>query len=294
MRKYFIRVGLFFLVLSLYAKKDDLTVYTVKEKNVFHFYADNPNIVSYQVIVSFKKNKEKFFCVVKPTSTSNFLFSYTNSSNCEPIYSLKKVIGDPFSVKVNEDYPYLLPFEHGIEFKVSQGYGTRFTHKGWLKYSIDFSMNVGSPVYAARGGVVVAVKDNSKIGGRSRRYRGHANYITIAHDDGTFAQYVHLNYAGSVVKVGDIVKAGDLIGYSGRTGRVTGPHLHFMVYKPIEGGLETIPIKFLMEDGSVAYLQSKTFYTGYNPNIGDGKLFSRKNQNNAGYGIDEEDSLGEP
>ncbi|MEM4326507.1 MAG: M23 family metallopeptidase, partial [Candidatus Pacearchaeota archaeon] len=266
----------------------------IQKGNVFDFYADNTNIVPYQVVVVFKKDKEKFSFVVKPDSTSNFLFSYTNDSKVEPLYSVKKIIGDPYNVRVNEDYPYLLPFANGVEFKVSQGYGTRFTHRGWLKYSIDFSMNIGTPVYAARSGVVVAVKDNSKIGGRSRRYRGHANYITIAHDDGTFAQYVHLNYAGSVVKVGDVVKAGDLIGYSGRTGRVTGPHLHFMVYKPVEGGLETIPIKFLMEDGSVAFLESKKFYTGYNPDISDKKLLSHKNQTNA-YGIDDdEDSLGEP
>ncbi len=293
MKKFFYAVFLFVLVFNLYAKKDEVFVYTVQKGKIFDFYADNPNIVPYQVVVVFKKNKESFSFVVKPDSVSNFLFSYTNNSNCEPVYSVKKIIGDPHSVKVNEDYPYLLPFAHGVEFKVSQGYGTRFTHRGWLKYSIDFSMNIGTPVYAARGGVVVAVKDNSKIGGRSRRYRGHANYITIAHDDGTFAQYVHLNYAGSVVKVGDVVKAGDLIGYSGRTGRVTGPHLHFMVYKPVEGGLETIPIKFLMEDGSVAFLESKKFYTGYNPDISDKKLISHKNQTNA-YGIDDEDSLGEP
>ncbi|MEJ5284640.1 MAG: M23 family metallopeptidase [Brevinematia bacterium] len=293
MKKFFYILFLFFFVFNLYAKKDDVFVYNIQKGNIYNFYADNSNIVPYQVVIVFKRNKEIFSFVVKPGSVSNFLFSYTNNSQFEPLYSVKKIIGDPYSVKVNEDYPYLLPFAHGIEFKVSQGYGTRFTHRGWLKYSIDFSMNVGTPVYAARGGVVVAVKDNSKIGGRSRRYRGHANYITIAHDDGTFAQYVHLNYAGSVVKVGDVVKAGDLIGYSGRTGRVTGPHLHFMVYKPVEGGLETIPIKFLMEDGSVAFLQSKKFYTGYNPDISDKKLISHKNQTNA-YGIDDEDSLGEP
>ncbi|MCX7820887.1 MAG: M23 family metallopeptidase [Brevinematales bacterium] len=293
MKKYIIGFLLFFLVLNLFGKKDDVLVYNIQKGNVFHFYADNPNIVPYQIVIYFKKDKEKFLSIVKANSVSNFLFSYTNSSRCEPVYSVKKIIGDPNNVKANEDYPYLLPFAHGTEFKVSQGYGTRFTHRGWLKYSIDFSMNIGSSIYAARGGVVVAVKDDSKVGGRSRRYKGHANYITIAHDDGTFAQYVHLNFAGSLVKVGDVVKAGDLIGYSGRTGRVTGPHLHFMVYKPIEGGLETIPIKFLMQDGSIAYLQSKKFYTGYNPDIDDKELLSRKGQTNS-YGIDDEDSLGEP
>ncbi len=293
MRKLFLCFFVFCVNISLFGV-EFVSVYTNKKRNVIDFYADNRSIVSYQVVIYLKREKESFNFVLMPNSISNFLFSYTNNSNVDPIFSVKKIIGDPYNVKVNEDYPYLFPFRHGGEFKVSQGYGTRFTHKGWLKYSIDFVMKVGTPVYASRSGVVVAVKDNSKIGGRSRRYRGHANYITIAHDDGTFAQYVHLNYAGSVVKVGDVVKSGQLIGYSGKTGRVTGPHLHFMVYKPVPGGLETIPIKFLMENGEIVFLQSKKFYKGYNPDIEDKKALSINNQTNA-YGIDEEeDSLGEP
>ncbi len=291
MRK-FVFLFLFFPFFYLYSNVNDVKVYCETNGRIYSFFADNLNIIPYQIVIYFKKTREKFNFVVPSNSFSNYLFSYTNHSVSQANFSVKKIIGDPSKVKVSEDYPYILPFENGRAFKINQGYGTRFTHKGWLKYSIDFGMKVGTPIYASRGGVVVAVKDTSRIGGRRRRFKGHANYITIAHDDGTFAQYVHLSFAGSRVKVGDIVKAGELIGYSGKTGRVTGPHLHFMVYKPIEGGLETIPVKFLTREGELILLESKKFYTAYNPDIEDKKTSNILNVNAGGEF--EEDSLGEP
>ena len=291
--KKLIFIFLFFSFLCLYSSANDVNIFYESKGKIYDFFANNPNIIPYQIVLYFKKSKEKFSFIVPASSFSNYLFSYTNDSYQEPVFSVKKIIGDPTKVRVNEDYPYLLPFESGESFRVNQAYKTRFTHKGWLKYSIDFGMKIGTPVYAARGGIVVAVKDTSRIGGRRRRYRGHANYITIAHDDGTFAQYVHLNFAGSKVKVGDTVKAGDLIGYSGKTGRVTGPHLHFMVYKPVEGGLETVPVKFLARDGELVSLENRKLYTAYNPYVEDRESISNVREQDFDRPT-EEDSFGEP
>ncbi|MGC8765948.1 MAG: M23 family metallopeptidase [Brevinematia bacterium] len=288
--KKLIVILVFFYSAYTYANSTDVKVFYENKGRVYSFFADNPNIVPYQIVISFKKTREKFVFIIPENSFSNYLFSYTNDN--EPLFRVKKIIGDPSRVKVNEDYPYLLPFKNGDSCKVTQAYKTRYTHKGWLKYSIDFGMKIGTPVYAARGGVVVEVKDTSRVGGRSRRYKAHSNYITIAHDDGTFAQYVHLNFSGSKVKVGDVVKAGDLIGYSGRTGRVTGPHLHFMVYKPIEEGLETIPVKFLTQDGELVTPEKSKFYTAYNPFEEDKNIPNARTNNTSTD--DEEESLGEP
>lgn len=105
-------------------------------------------------------------------------------------------------------------------------------HVGPLKHAIDFIVPEGTPIYAARAGLVVFVKDSSKIGGTSKKFAAHGNMIQIWHKDGTFADYLHLKYKGAKVKPGQRVRQGQVIGYSGNTGWSAGPHLHFMVWMP--------------------------------------------------------------
>ena len=123
-------------------------------------------------------------------------------------------------------YVYELPFKEGEKYKVVQGYGGRFSHTN--KAALDFSMPVGTPVYAAREGVIYSFKDNSNEGGPFSKYGRKANYIIIEHNDGSFGCYWHLQKNGVVIKKGKVAK-GQLIGYSGNTGFVLRPHLHFAV-----------------------------------------------------------------
>ena len=58
------------------------------------------------------------------------------------------------------------------------------------------------------------------------------NKIVIKHDDGTFAQYMHLTQNGALVEIGEEISQGDLIGSSGNTGLAGFPHLHFVLTKP--------------------------------------------------------------
>ena len=125
-----------------------------------------------------------------------------------------------------DTYIYDLPFREGSSYKVVQGYGGRFSHKN--KAALDFYMPVGTPVYAARGGVIFTFKDDSNEGGPFSKYGRKANYIMIKHSDGSFGCYWHLQKKGVVVKKGNVSK-GQLIGYSGNTGFVLRPHLHFAV-----------------------------------------------------------------
>jgi murein DD-endopeptidase MepM/ murein hydrolase activator NlpD len=124
-----------------------------------------------------------------------------------------------------DNYIYSLPYKSGEKHKVVQGYGGWFSHKH--KAALDFEMPVGTAVYAARGGVVYAWKDDSNKGGIFSDERD-ANYIIIRHDDGSFGCYWHLKQHGVVVKKGN-VQQGELIGYSGKTGYALRPHLHFTV-----------------------------------------------------------------
>jgi murein DD-endopeptidase MepM/ murein hydrolase activator NlpD len=165
------------------------------------------------------------------------------------------------SVNHDETAVYTLPFATGESYPVSQGFHGVYSHTGGDSFAIDFKMPEGTQVHAARDGVVVGTKDDSSIGGPSKKFEWDANYILIRHDDGTLGHYVHLQKGGNQVKVGDVVKAGDWIGLSGNTGHTTGAHLHFAVFKAASGkSRQTIPVRFNTNGQLAQTLQEGTTY----------------------------------
>jgi murein DD-endopeptidase MepM/ murein hydrolase activator NlpD len=145
----------------------------------------------------------------------------------------------------DDKYVYHLPYRPGEAFPVSQGFHGKYSHTGGDSYSIDFKMPEGTPVLAAREGVVVGVKDDSDTGGSDKKFEWDANYVLIKHSDGTLGHYVHLQKDGAKVKIGQTVATGDVIALSGNTGHSTGPHLHFAVFRAQSGKQrETVPIKY--------------------------------------------------
>jgi murein DD-endopeptidase MepM/ murein hydrolase activator NlpD len=158
-------------------------------------------------------------------------------------------ISGSLSAKHDDDCIYRLPYLSGETYRVTQGFNGSFSHKGNSRFSIDWSMPEGTLVCAARGGIVVGVKSWSCEGGGSDKYKDKGNYIMIRHTDGTIGEYDHLVKDGAKVKVGQVVQLGDVIGLSGKTGFASGPHLHFCVYKAIDGKTrETFPIRFKTSD----------------------------------------------
>jgi murein DD-endopeptidase MepM/ murein hydrolase activator NlpD len=83
---------------------------------------------------------------------------------------------------------------------------------------MDFSANIGTPVYATGDGRVV------KVGWES----GYGKLIKIDHGFGYMTWYAHLNDYN--VRVGQKVVRGEVIGKVGNTGKSTGPHLHYEVH----------------------------------------------------------------
>lgn len=140
------------------------------------------------------------------------------------------VRGSAFAVH-RDDYLYRLPFANGMGVSVSQGYHGDTSHKGLSAYAVDFPVPIGTPIHAAREGIVVGAEGSNTLGAPSPEYRQFANYVIIEHDDGTMGNYFHLKQGGTAVEVGQKVKRGDLVGYSGNTGYTSGPHLHFSVSK---------------------------------------------------------------
>lgn len=142
---------------------------------------------------------------------------------------------------------YRVPFAAGVDWHVGQGFHGRYSHQHPVsRHAVDFTVPVGTPVLAAREGVVMQVQDDWRGSGKDLQGFAHrANFVRILHDDGTMAMYAHLEYYGVGVKPGQRVAAGDLLGLSGNTGYSTGPHLHFAVL--VNDGRDEVSIPFDMD-----------------------------------------------
>ena len=113
-------------------------------------------------------------------------------------------------------------FLYPVAGRLTSGFGYRndpFTGKRRFHYGIDLANALGTRVAAARDGEVVAIGSNNAYG----------NYIVIKHDNGFQSLYAHLDSVH--VRKGQWVSQGNWIGNLGNTGRSTGPHLHFSIYK---------------------------------------------------------------
>ena len=169
-----------------------------------------------------------------------------------------QILTDFKNTTIDKDYAYQLPYEKGKAFKIIQGYNSTLgTHHN--QNALDFKMPVGTPICAARDGVVFETVDYFTKGGPSVKYEHKGNHIYIRHSDGTFAVYYHLKYHGVAVKTGQKVKKGEIIGYSGKTGQALVPHLHFKVRYTKKGSDPMdIPTKFMTPSGTRLLKNSET------------------------------------
>jgi murein DD-endopeptidase MepM/ murein hydrolase activator NlpD len=103
-------------------------------------------------------------------------------------------------------------------------------HIGNLRNAIDLIVPRNTPVLAAADGIVTFVKDDSNVGGSNPIYWIYTNFIAIAHANGEYTRYDHLDYHSSKVKQGQRVYAGQEIAKVGMTGYTYIPHLHFQIF----------------------------------------------------------------
>jgi len=144
---------------------------------------------------------------------------------------------------------YAAPFCRG-SFPVSQGFNGSFSHQNpESRYAVDIAMPVGTPLCAARGGVVMEVANDYYAGGTDRaELMERANFIRILHEDGTMAIYAHLMLESVQVLPGQKVSTGQAIGFSGDTGFSSGPHLHFAIQQNLGMAISSIPFTFFHEE----------------------------------------------
>jgi len=175
------------------------------------------------------------------------------------------IIGKPLA-SYSSTTGYLPPVAPGKSFQISQAFGGNFSHTDEQnKYAVDIVMPVGTPVYAARSGIVLEAEDDYYKGGTNKAYSSEANNIRILHDDGSMAIYAHLELEKAQVYPGLAVMAGQLIGYSGNTGFTSGPHLHFAVQ--VNKGMElvSVPFTFINQAGQAEEPTVNTWLKGVAP-----------------------------
>jgi len=105
------------------------------------------------------------------------------------------------------------------EFHLTSGFGMR---RGRPHDGLDLSAKIGTPILAAAEGKIIFEK----------KFAGYGNLIVIKHAKNFFTAYAHCHKTN--VTVGKTVKQGQQIGSVGRTGRASGPHLHFEIHKGVE------------------------------------------------------------
>lgn len=152
----------------------------------------------------------------------------------------------------DDDYQYRLPYGAAISYPVLQGYGSKFSHRGSEHFTVDFQMDVGTPVHAAREGVVALIEDSHEGACWTEGCGRLANFVVVLHRDGTTGEYFHLERGSVAVSVGEPVRRGQLLARSGNTGYTTLPHLHFGVYRAEPNGqTRSIAVRFLTRKGPI-------------------------------------------
>ena len=150
-----------------------------------------------------------------------------------------------------EEVLYRLPWSEGLSFmftQVSDGRITTHITKATL-HAVDIAMPEGIAVLAARAGIVEALEAHLGTGGDDGPLTYEGNFVRVRHADGTAATYAHLKYQGIAVAVGERIGVAQLLGYSGASGDVVAPHLHFVVTRTQENSAGwreevSIPVKF--------------------------------------------------
>lgn len=120
-----------------------------------------------------------------------------------------------------DDDPFKKPFITPLKGYITSTFGLRRFYNEKPR-----APHTALDIYAPEGKPVLATADGQVINVHDRFYTG--NTIIIDHGQGVMSLYAHLSKFN--VKNGQHVKQGDVIGSVGKTGRVTGPHLHWAMY----------------------------------------------------------------
>ena len=144
--------------------------------------------------------------------------TYVQSKSFDEVAAVSKRAGD--MVSCIPAVPPIIPDPSKYNLSSPFGYRTDpFTGASRLHTGVDLAMKIGNPVFATGDGIVESVDYD---------FFGYGNCVNIDHGFGYKTRYAHLDRI--TVTDGMTVKRGDKIGESGKSGRASGPHLHYEVF----------------------------------------------------------------
>lgn len=186
-----------------------------QKENVQVTFFEKNNLIkrNYEIKVisgNYKQNE------VIQVSKGKVTLSKKNKNRSQQEYN--KVFKNVYSKVTPYDLTKYSSFISPIKSKITSAFGNARIYNGTTKSyhtGTDYRAKVGTDIYASNNGVVALVMD--------RFYLGKVVYID--HGRGAYSYYSHMS--DFLVKKGQVVKKGEVIGKSGKTGRITGPHLHY-------------------------------------------------------------------
>ena len=203
---------------------------------------------NHKIFITPPRSKRNVITVLKSVKEGRYGFKYKTKFNYSSYLS-----------KVDTSYVYDLPFKVDNQIIISQGYFGKRTHI--RERALDFSLPIGTNIYAAREGVVIDVVDYNTKTCYHKDCSKYNNKIIIYHNDGSFSDYLHIDTNSAKVKIGDKVLKGQLIAKSGNIGWSSGPHLHFSVYQHKMDKRKFYETKFkVYEDGVPVILRREGTY----------------------------------
>lgn len=263
------KILIFFLFfqISLFAQKRDVQVYREFVDGKTIVYADNNEFCPVSVVirtelVNMKSSLKKAFVLV-PAQTKKFVVTeltvIDKTKKVSFKYQSSFFLGDIDLRKYDINYPYDLPYNKGEEYIIGQGYNGKISHQN--EFALDFIMPIGTEILTSRDGIVVDVQDKNAGNCMKKECAENNNFVVIYHEDGTFAEYTHIDTNSALVKKGDTIKKGEKIALSGNVGWSSGPHLHFFTFVPdIEKGRISIKSKFKTTSTKLEFLEEKKSY----------------------------------
>ena len=209
-------------------------------------YMHFPYIERHMVLVRGKINSSLYETMLNMNETPELVYNFADIFAWEIDFTTETQNGDSFEILVEKeigDYT-------GIYFENPEGYDDFYNLKGeslrksllksplrYSRISSYFSRRRFHPIlriwrphhgldYVAPIGTPVSSIGNGKVTYAGWK-GGYGNLVEIKHPNNYRTRYGHLSKIAPGIKAGKYVKMGDLIGYSGKTGLCTGPHLHF-------------------------------------------------------------------
>ncbi len=204
-------------------------------------YYQKPKSTSVKIIYTKngKKKKESFVLQIKDAKYKKEKIQVQKSKVNPKSKEVKRRIAKEYK-KAMDIYGYASPrsyiknsFIVPMESKITSDFGKARVYNNELNgyhSGTDFRAKIGTPIIASNDGKIVLVQD--------RFYSG--NSVIIDHGQGIYTCYYHMSEF--TVKKNEMVKRGQVIGLSGDTGRITGPHLHFSARV---GGLQVDPLQLI-------------------------------------------------